>query len=367
MPIQCGMLTGSLTLIIKTTVQACMTLLRASHAVGPCPQEFSILCSHYSKEDSKAWAGCVCVRIKMPKIFATGEDERKNVPATGRSWLFTFFFSVMQCNLFISVAHVSLSGNSAKGKKRRQRAQHGTRQVFLPQGKNRCQVICEWGVPDCWKVRYRIGDRKLWQEEGVVVFLENCLIVVVIKRKIDIPCFCTEWQLNTTLQPNSQHTALYYKNWLQRVLDQAFGTQAWSRVCQPIKSEKKNKRTMNQSSPYLLQILNQNHPSVHLIAREKGKNKKKRSFCVCGKISHLQYLKLLVNYLECTLKKCISLLRFTVSAAYICQPPALHVELGLQHLRCAETSFHPTLTRARKIRWFKLLLLQSKTHMELLP
>lgn len=32
---------------------------------------------------------------------------------------------------------------------------------------------------------------------------------------------------------------------------------------------------MNQSSPYLLQILNQNHPSVHLIARERGKMEKK--------------------------------------------------------------------------------------------
>lgn len=150
-------------------------------------------------------------------------------------------FSFLLCSATFSFQWLTwaLSGNSAKGKKRRQRAQHGTRQVFLPQGKNRCQVICEWGVPDCWKVRYRTGDSKLWQEEGVVVFLENCLIVVVIKRKIDIPCFRTEWQLSTTLQPNSQHTALYYKNWLQRVLDQDFGTQAWSRVCQPIKSEKK--------------------------------------------------------------------------------------------------------------------------------
>lgn len=42
---------------------------------------------------------------------------RENIPATGTSWLLTFLFLVTQCNLFISVSHVSLSGNSAKGKK----------------------------------------------------------------------------------------------------------------------------------------------------------------------------------------------------------------------------------------------------------
>lgn len=36
---------------------------------------------------------------------------------------------------------------------------------------------------------------------------------------------------------------------------------------------------MNQSSPYLLQIQNQNHPFVHQIAREKGK----KFSCICGK------------------------------------------------------------------------------------
>lgn len=59
------------------------------------------------------------------------------------------------------------------------------------------------------------------------------------------------------------------------------------------------------------------------LPEKKEKGREKKSFCVYGKISHLQYLKLLGNYLEWTLKKCISLLRFTVSAAYVCQPPAL--------------------------------------------
>lgn len=38
---------------------------------------------------------------------------------------------------------------------------------------------------------------------------------------------------------------------------------------------------MNQSSPYLLQILNQNHPLVHLIAREMGKKKEKKKVLLC--------------------------------------------------------------------------------------
>lgn len=61
---------------------------------------------------------------------------------------------------------------------------------------------------------------------------------------------------------------------------------------------------MNQSSPYLLQILNQNHPLVHLIAREMGKKKeKKKSPSVSvERLSHLQYLKLLGNYMACALK-----------------------------------------------------------------
>lgn len=41
-------------------------------------------------------------------------------------------------------------------------------------------------------------------------------------------------------------------------------------------------------------------------------------------------------------------------------------ELGLQHVRCTETSFHLAHTRARKIRWLKPLLLPSKTQVELL-
>lgn len=82
---------------------------------------------------------------------------------------------------------------------------------------------------------------------------------------------------------------------------------------------------MNQSSPYLLQILNQNHPLVLLIAREKGKKKKKKKSPSVSveRLSHLQYLKILGNYLACALKKFISLLRFTVSTAYVCQPPTL--------------------------------------------
>lgn len=44
----------------------------------------------------------------------------------------------------------------------------------------------------------------------------------------------------------------------------------------PLKAKKKKKRIVNQSSPYLLQILNQNHPLVHLIAREKRKKTTKK-------------------------------------------------------------------------------------------
>lgn len=55
----------------------------------------------------------------------------ENVPATGTSWLLTFFFSVTQCNLFISVSHVSLSGNSVKGKK-------GNKEHSMGPGKYSC-------------------------------------------------------------------------------------------------------------------------------------------------------------------------------------------------------------------------------------
>lgn len=60
---------------------------------------------------------CVCVCSYKCQRFLQQEKMRENVPATGTSWLLTFFFSVTQCNLFFSVAHVSLSGNRAKGKK----------------------------------------------------------------------------------------------------------------------------------------------------------------------------------------------------------------------------------------------------------
>lgn len=75
------------------------------------------------------------------------------------------------------------------------------------------------------------------------------------------------------------------------------------------------------------------------------------------RLSHLQYLKLLGNYLVCALKKCISLLRFTVSTAHVCQLPTLSMiclELQLQHVKCGENSFHLALTTARKIQWLQL-------------
>lgn len=114
MPIQCGMLTGSLTLTIKTTVQACRTLLRASRAAGPCPQEFSVLCSHYSREDSKAWAGCVCVHINAKDFCNRRRWEKMFLP---QEHLGCLHFSFLLHSATFSVAHVSLSGNSAKGKK----------------------------------------------------------------------------------------------------------------------------------------------------------------------------------------------------------------------------------------------------------
>lgn len=75
------------------------------------------------------------------------------------------------------------------------------------------------------------------------------------------------------------------------------------------------------------------------------------------RLSHLQYLKLLGNYLVCALKKCASLLRFTVSTAHVCQLPTLSMiclELQLQYVKCGENSFHLALTTARKIRWLQL-------------
>lgn len=60
---------------------------------------------------------CVCARTYKCQRFLQLEKMRENVPATSTSWLLTFFFSVTQCNLFISVAHVSLTGNSVKGTK----------------------------------------------------------------------------------------------------------------------------------------------------------------------------------------------------------------------------------------------------------
>lgn len=128
---------------------------------------------------------------------------------------------------------------------------------------------------------------------------------------------------------------------------------------------------MNQSSPYLLQILNQNHPSVHLIAREKGKKKKKKVLLCLWKdfssaIPQTSW-ELPGVYLEEA-----QLFAEIYSKCSVCPPafstmPTLCPELGLQHVRCTETSFHLALTRARKIRWFKLSFLPSKTHMELLP
>lgn len=172
MPIQCGMLTGSLTLVVKTTVQACTTLLRASHAAGPCPQEFSILCSHHSKEDSKAWAGCVCVCVHInAKDFCSRRRWEKIFLPQEHLGCLQFYFRLRSATFSFQWLTWACLGK-VLSEKRRQRAQHGTRQVFLPQGKDRCQVFCDWGVPNCWKVRYRTGDRKLWQEESRVVFSE---------------------------------------------------------------------------------------------------------------------------------------------------------------------------------------------------
>lgn len=64
--------------------------------------------------------------------------------------------------------------------------------------------------------------------------------------------------------------------------------------------------------------------SKYYLTRKKEEKEKKKSPPVSvERLSHLQYLKLLGNYLACALKKYISLLRFTVSIACVCQPPTL--------------------------------------------
>lgn len=194
MPIQCGMLlvccmcmTGSLTLIVKTTLQACTTLLRASHAVGPCPEEFSILCSHYSKEDSKAWAGCVCVHINAKDFCNRRRWGEMFLPQEHLGCLHFSFLLRTAAFSFQWLTWTCLG--TVLREKRRQRAQHGTRKAFLPQGKDRSQVICEWGVPNCWKLRYRTRGQEALAGRRHGNFFRACLIIVVIKRKIDIPCF----------------------------------------------------------------------------------------------------------------------------------------------------------------------------------
>lgn len=161
---------------------------------------------------------------------------------------------------------------------------------------------------------------------------------------------------------------------LQELTLVGFGSGPWNtglkQSVSPLKMKKK-KRTMNQSSPYLLQILNQNHPSVHLIAREKGKKKKKKVvLCLWKDFSSAipqtswelpgVYLGEAQLFAEIYSKCSICLPAFSTM-------PTLCPELGLQHVRCTETSFHLALTRARKIWRFKLSFLPSETHMDLLP
>lgn len=52
--------------------------------------------------------GRVCVCMYKCQRFLQQEKMRENVPAIGTSRLLTFFFSVTKCNLFISVACMSM-------------------------------------------------------------------------------------------------------------------------------------------------------------------------------------------------------------------------------------------------------------------
>lgn len=113
---------------------------------------------------------CVCVHINAKDFCSRRRWEKIFLPQEHLGCL-QFYFRLRSATFSFQWLTWACLGTVLR-EKRRQRAQHGTRQVFLPQGKDRCQVFCDWGVPNCWKVRYGTGDRKLWQEEGRVVFSE---------------------------------------------------------------------------------------------------------------------------------------------------------------------------------------------------
>ena len=236
---------------------------------------------------------------------------------------------------------------------RRWRAQHGTRQVFLPQGKDGCQIICEWGVPNCWKVRYRTGDRKLWQEEGMVGFFRDCLIVVAIKKKlmVYVSLQSGSWVLLCSQIHSTLHSTRFdFSGFWIRPLEHRPGAESVS----PLKEKKRKESWINppricsrfwiKTIPWFIWLPEK---------REKRRKRKKRPSVSVERLSHLQYLKLLGNYMVCALKKCISLLRFTVSTAYVCQPPTRCLHYA-QSCNCSMWDVHLALTIARKIRWFKL-------------
>lgn len=113
---------------------------------------------------------------------------------------------------------------------------------------------------------------------------------------------------------------------LQELTLVGFGSGPWNtglkQSVSPLKMKKKKGPWINPPhicSRFWIKTI----PRFIWLPEKREKRRRKKSFCVCGKISHLQYLKLPGNYLECTLEKHNFLLRFTVSAAYVCQPSAL--------------------------------------------
>lgn len=242
---------------------------------------------------------------------------KENVPATETSWLLAFLFSVRQCN--ISVAHVSLSGNSAKGKKETKSTAWD--QASIPAtGQGQMPGFLWLGSAKLLKNKVQNRGQEALARRSHGSFFRNCLIVVVIKIKIDIPCFLQNgsWvllysQIHSTLHST---TRIGFSGFWIRPLEHRPEAESVS----PLKVKKIKGPWINPPhicSKFWIKTI----PQFIWLPEKREKWRKKSPSVSVRKVSHLQYLKLLGNYLEYTLKKCIYLLRFTVSAAYVCQSP----------------------------------------------
>lgn len=230
------------------------------------------------------------------------------------------------------------------------------RQVFLPQGKDRCQVICEWGMPNCWKVRYRRGDRKLWQEEGMVDFCRDCLIVVAIKKKlmVYVSLQSGSWVLLCSQIHSTLHsTRIDFSGFWIRPLEHRPGAESVS----PLKEKKRKGSWINPPricSRFWIKTI-----PWFIWLPEKWEKRRKKKVLLC----------LWKDFLICntsnflgTTGVCLKEVHFFAkiySKHSLCLPasnpiPTLCSELQLQHVRGTETSFHLALIIPRKIWWFKL-------------